>query len=58
MAWGSDVYFSTVRPSLGFDTLGEDFSFVLLVCAITGMGMAVIMVRHMVQASRSHAKWH
>lgn len=57
MAWGTDVYHAELRPSHGFDTLGDDFSFMLLIFAIVGMGSAVVALSKFVQAARICARW-
>lgn len=57
MAWGSDLYFANLRPSNGFDTLGEDFSFSLLLVAMTGMTTAVIAMSHAVKSTRMCKRW-
>ena len=57
MAWGSDVYYSEFRPSHGFDTLGDDFSYVLLLFAIGGMGTAAVVLRNYVQVARVVSRW-
>lgn len=57
MAWGSDLYFATLRPSNGFDTLGEDFSFSLLLFAMAGMTAAVITMSHAVKSTRMRTRW-
>ena len=57
LAWGTDVYYVLLRPARGFDTLNEDFSFVLLIAALLTLGGGVAAMQHLLKEARLHHKW-
>lgn len=57
LAWGLDTYYVLLRPSKGFDMLGEDFSFALLTIALVSLLGSVVFVHQLVKKQKVKAKW-
>lgn len=58
IAWGRDLYYVLMRPSHGFDKLGDDFAHSLLSVALVAMTASVLSISGLVSHARSNAKWN
>ena len=57
LAWGLDVYYVLLRPARGFDMLQEDFSFALLIVALTALTVGVVVVSRLLASAKLRAQW-
>lgn len=57
-AYGLDMFLTRVAPSNTFDVLSENFNKVQLVITITGLLIAILVTRPMVQRKKLREKWY
>ncbi|KAG6865380.1 hypothetical protein C0991_003083 [Blastosporella zonata] len=57
-AYGLDMFLTRVAPSNTFDVLNENFNKAQLVLTVTGLAMAIIITKPMVQRKRLREKWY
>lgn len=57
-AYGLDLFFTRVTPSGTFDILSENFNKVQLVLTITGLAVAIIVTKPMVERKRLRERWY
>ena len=57
-AFGLDMFVSRVAPSGTFDVLSESFNKAQLVLTISGLAVAIMFTRPMVQRKRLREKWY
>lgn len=52
MCQGIDVFLTRTYPSRSFDTLNEDFNYVMLITSFVALAAGVVIVHRMVTTSR------
>ncbi|KAG6816901.1 hypothetical protein H0H87_001854 [Tephrocybe sp. NHM501043] len=57
-AYGLDMFLTRVAPSNTFDVLNENFNKAQLVLTVTGLALAIIFTKPMVQKKRLREKWY
>ena len=57
-AYGLDMFLTRVAPSNTFDVLSENFNKAQLVITITGLLIAILITRPMVQRKKLREKWY
>ncbi|KAG6916080.1 hypothetical protein DXG01_008554 [Tephrocybe rancida] len=57
-AYGLDMFLTRVAPSNTFDVLSENFNKAQLVLTVTGLALAIIFTKPMVQRKRLREKWY
>ncbi|KAF8153864.1 hypothetical protein B0H34DRAFT_661928 [Crassisporium funariophilum] len=57
-AFGLDMFLTRVAPSNTFDVLSENFNKVQLVFTVSGLILAILVTRPMVQRKRLREKWY
>jgi len=57
-AYGLDMFLTRVAPSNTFDVLSENFNKAQLVITITGLLIAILVTRPMVQRKKLREKWY
>nr|AAZ14939.1 conserved hypothetical protein [Coprinellus disseminatus] len=57
-AFGLDMFLSRVAPSGTSDVLSQSFNKAQLVLTITGLAIAIVVTRPMVQRKRLREKWY
>ena len=57
VAWGLDLYYVLLRPARGFDMLGEDFSFALLIVALAALAGGAVVMSRLVASARLRGQW-
>ncbi|KAF9473948.1 DUF1620-domain-containing protein [Pholiota conissans] len=57
-AYGLDMFLTRVAPSNTFDVLSENFNKAQLVITITGLLVAILITRPMVQRKKLREKWY
>lgn len=57
VAWGADLYYVMLRPARGFDMLGEDFSFALLIVALAALAGGALVMSRLVASARLRGQW-
>ncbi|KAF5329635.1 hypothetical protein D9619_009267 [Psilocybe cf. subviscida] len=57
-AFGLDMFLTRVSPSNTFDVLSESFNKVQLVLTVTGLLVAILITRPMVERKQLKAKWY
>ncbi|KAG6836912.1 hypothetical protein H0H93_001278 [Arthromyces matolae] len=57
-AYGLDMFLTRVAPSNTFDVLNENFNKVQLVLTVSGLALAIIFSKPMVQRKRLKEKWY
>ncbi|KAG6861505.1 hypothetical protein C0995_015932 [Termitomyces sp. Mi166 len=56
--YGLDMFLTRVAPSNTFDVLNENFNKVQLVLTVSGLALAIIFTKPMVQRKRLREKWY
>lgn len=56
-ATGLDTFYSRLQPSRGFDMVPDDFPHALLVAMVAGMGVALVLLRAVLQKRALKLKW-
>jgi ER membrane protein complex subunit 1 len=57
IAVGLDIFYARLQPSRGFDMVPDDFPRALLVAVVGGMGIALIIMRAVMQKRALKLKW-
>ncbi|KAG5719954.1 hypothetical protein E4T56_gene6878 [Termitomyces sp. T112] len=57
-AYGLDLFLTRVAPSNTFDVLNENFNKAQLVLTVSGLALAIIITRPMVQRKKLREKWY
>lgn len=57
-AYGLDMFLTRVTPSNTFDVLNENFNKAQLVLTVSGLALAIIFTKPMVQRKRLREKWY
>ena len=57
VCYGQDIFIATRKPSGGFDTLSEDFSYGQLLASIAGLIIAIFMVRRFAESKALKDAW-
>jgi hypothetical protein len=57
-AFGLDMFLTRVAPSGTFDVLSENFNKAQLVITITGLLVAILVTRPMVQRKKLRERWY
>jgi hypothetical protein len=57
-AFGLDMFLTRIAPSNTFDVLNENFNKVQLVFTVSGLLLAILITRPMVERKRLREKWY
>jgi len=57
-AFGLDLFITRIAPSNTFDVLNENFNKVQLVFTVSGLLLAILITRPMVERKRLREKWY
>ena len=57
VAVGLDLFYTRLQPSRGFDMVPDDFPHALLVAMVGGMGVALVVLRAVLQKRALKLKW-
>jgi len=52
-----DLFFSTIKPSKNFDTIPADFDYPMLALILSGVVIAIIVAKQMVQSKKINKEW-
>ena len=52
-----DLFAAHAAPSKRFDVLADDFKFALLILLVSGLALALVLVRHAVKKKKLESAW-